>query len=94
MRALVVYESMFGNTREIANRVAAGLDPAFDVTVAHVSELTPEMADMAELLIVGGPTHVHGMTSARTRDAAKKMAEKEGSGFELEPGAVGSGLRE
>ena len=88
MKALVVYESMFGNTRDVANRVAAGLDPTFDVTVAHVSDVTSEMADMAEFLVVGGPTHVHGMASARTRDAAKKMAEKEGSRLELEPHAA------
>jgi hypothetical protein len=94
MKALVVYESMFGNTREVAYRVASGLELAFEVTVAHVSDVTPEMANTADFLVVGGPTHVHGMASARTRDAAKKMADKEGSGLELEPRATGSGLRE
>ncbi len=94
MKALVVYESMFGNSREIANRVAGGLEPAFDVSVSHVSEVTPELLQTADLLVVGGPTHVHGMVSPRTRDSAKKMAEKEGSGFELEPTALGPGLRE
>jgi flavodoxin len=36
MRAVVVYESMYGNTHLIADAIGAGLEAAFDVRVAPV----------------------------------------------------------
>ena len=41
MRALVVYESMYGNTRVVANRIADGLRATHEVTVVPVGEVTP-----------------------------------------------------
>ena len=38
MKALVVYESMFGNTEQIARAVAAGLAESVDVQLAEVAE--------------------------------------------------------
>jgi Flavodoxin len=66
MTALVVYESVYGNTREVAEAVAAGLG---DARVVSVQEAI-EHAHKAELLVAGGPTHMHGMTTARSRRAA------------------------
>jgi hypothetical protein len=94
MKAVVVYESMFGNTRAIANDIAGGMRDHFDVSVVPVADATVELTQRADLLVVGGPTHMRGMASRRTRRAAKTMAEKEGSGLVLEPDAVRPGLRE
>ena len=95
MRALIVYESLYGNTHIVANSIAAGLrDKACDVTVVPVSRATPEMAIHTDLLVAGGPTHVHGMTSGSTRRMAVEAAEKAGSGLSLEPDATGPGLRD
>ena len=52
------------------------------------------MVDNVDLLVVGGPTHAHGMSRRQTRVAAENMAAKLGSTLELEPGAVEFGLRE
>src|SRR4051812_34813549 len=38
MRAVVVYESMFGNTRAIAEAIADGMRPFAEVAVVPVSE--------------------------------------------------------
>jgi flavorubredoxin len=57
MKALVVYESMFGNTRQIAEAIAAGLAESVDVAAVEVSEATAEAAEGADLLVAGGPTH-------------------------------------
>ena len=38
MRALVVYESMYGNTREIASNIADGLRAYYEVTLVPVAE--------------------------------------------------------
>jgi flavodoxin len=37
MHAVVVYESMYGNTHLIADAIGAGLEAAFDVRVVPVS---------------------------------------------------------
>ena len=38
MKALVVYESMFGNTEQIARAVADGLAESIEVQLAEVSQ--------------------------------------------------------
>ena len=94
MRAVVVYESMYGNTRRVADAVGAGLRDFFDVTVVPVAEAGPEVLLGAGLVVVGGPTHAHGMSRAATRRAAGEAAEKPDSDVTMEPGALGPGLRE
>jgi hypothetical protein len=76
VRALVVYESMYGNTHRIATAIGEGLEegglPNAVVPVGHGDG--PELDDI-ELLVVGGPTHIHGMSRSRTREAAREAAE-------------------
>jgi hypothetical protein len=94
MRAVVVYESMYGNTHLVADAIGAGLDTAFDVWVVPVSEADPAVLDGAGLVVVGGPTHVHGMSREATRKAAVEAAGKPASPLKLESDAAGPGLRE
>jgi Flavodoxin len=94
MRAVVVYESMYGNTRLIADAIGGGLETAFDVSVVAVSHANPAVLDGADLVVVGGPTHVHGMSRASTRKAAVEAADKPASPLRTEPDALGPGLRE
>src|SRR4051812_7866406 len=71
MRALVVYESMYGNTHAIADHVATGLRRRFDdVEVVAAGETTPDATDGVDLVVVGGPTHIHGMPRPTTRKSA------------------------
>jgi flavodoxin len=94
MRALIVYESMFGNTREIAEEMSEGMRPRFDASVVGVRDVTEEMVDGADLVVVGGPTHVHGMSNQRSREMAKAMAHRQDSGLTMERNAVLFGLRD
>ena len=94
MRAVVVYESMYGNTHQVAEAIGAGLSAAFDVSVVPVSQAGPENLADTDLVVVGGPTHAHGMTRAATRKAAVEAASKPVSGLKIEPDAIGPGLRE
>lgn len=72
MSTVVVYESMFGNTRAIAEAIATGLEGAAPVTVREVGEMGP-LPDDVDLLIVGAPTHAFSMSKPATRaDAATK----------------------
>ena len=94
MHALIVYESMFGNTHAVADDIAEGLRPAFDVTVVPVSEATDELIAVADLLVCGGPTHAHSLSGDVSRHAAKEMADSEDSGLVMDSDAGGPGLRE
>ncbi len=94
MRALVVFESMFGNTHTVADRVAQGLRAAGDVRVVSVADATPEALSGADVVVVGGPTHMHGMATVRSREAAHERAEQPGSEVTMDPDAEGPPLRD
>ena len=94
MRALIVYESIYGNTHAVAEGIAAGLRPHADVRVVPIHAATGELVAWADLVIVGGPTHAHGMTRASTRKGAVEAAAKPDSDLTLDPGAAGPGVRE
>jgi hypothetical protein len=74
MRALVVYETMFGNTRDIAWAVAKGLEPALSTEVVEVGDAPSEPGPDVDLLIVGAPTLLFGLSTPRTRSAAASRA--------------------
>jgi hypothetical protein len=97
MRAVVVYESMFGNTHAIAdaigNGIGQGLGPVDNVVVVPVVEATRERLGDADLLVVGGPTHFHGMSRTRTRKWAAATAQKPKNDLVLDRGAQGPGVR-
>ena len=93
MRALVVYESMYGNTHAVAVSIAAGLSTRHDVTLVPVTRATPELVAAADLLVVGGPTHLHRMSTAASRRWAADAARKQGSPLTMDPDADGPGVR-
>lgn len=94
MHTLVVYESMFGNTHLVAEAIAEGLRPSSEVTVVPVQEATRDLVASADLLVVGGPTHAHGMSRESSRASAAEQAGKPGSDLDLDENAEGPGLRE
>jgi hypothetical protein len=75
MRATVVCESSFGNTHRIGEAIAEALD----AELLSVDDALPDL-DEIDLLVVGAPTHVHGLPSERSRKAA------------IEQGGIGAGL--
>lgn len=90
MQALVVHESMFGNTAHVADAVADGLRAAgLEVSTVEVGEAPTAFRDL-DLVVVGAPTHAFGLSRPSTReDAAQKAAER---GEDLT--SAGIGLRE
>lgn len=94
MRAVVVYESMFGNTHQVAQAIGEGMAETMTVAVSRVSDATDAVLDGADLIVAGGPTHVHGMSQARTRAEAHRMAADSEGKLHLDDGAAGVGVRE
>ena len=72
MRAVVVFESIWGNTEQLAREVAAGIDGERTEVVDAASAPAALEADV-DLLVVGGPTHAFSMSTASTRESAKQQ---------------------
>jgi hypothetical protein len=84
MRALIVYESMYGNTRAIAEAIAEGWGEGAEVRHVRAAKAP---SDEIDLLVVGGPTHIHGMTTSLSRQMAVNAAHED-EHVEIEPDAV------
>ncbi|WP_152188663.1 flavodoxin family protein [Georgenia satyanarayanai] len=80
MKALVVYESHFGNTGRVARAVAEGLRTGADVEVLDVADAPPIGELDADLLVIGAPTHVLGLSRPDSRrEAMERAGLEEGS---------------
>lgn len=93
MRVLVVYESMYGNTHKIAESIASGFPSTSDTEVVSAAEARHHNSTQYDLVVVGGPTHAHGLSRRATRESAVERAAKDAS-REVEPSAAGIGIRE
>ena len=95
MKAIVVYESMFGSTHRMAVAIAEGLSAAGEVHVVRAADVEPGALEGADLLVVGCPTHAWSMPRTSTRKGAPSYVSKPGSDLTLEPGAdTAPGVRE
>jgi flavodoxin len=60
MNAIVIYDSLHGNTQRVAATVAQAMAPLGDVHLYRVDELPADAR--ADAWVIGGPTHAHGMS--------------------------------
>jgi len=63
MQTVIIYDSRFGNTEQIAKAIARGARARSDVHVMHTTEALrsiPTSDRRPDLVIVGGPTHNRG----------------------------------
>lgn len=63
MKTLLIYDSLYGNTKEIAEKIYEGLSEV-DKAILPVERATTQDLDGVQLLIIGSPTH--GGTSKPT----------------------------
>jgi hypothetical protein len=78
VKALVVYESMFGNTQAVANAVAQGLRPQMEVEVHEVTQAPQPVTETVDLIVVGGPTHAFSLSRPATRNQALAQGATQG----------------
>ncbi len=74
MKAIVVYESHWGNTAAVARAIAEGLGP--DVLAVTTDEATPDLTAEADLIVAGAPVIAFGLASDRARDGMVAEADK------------------
>ena len=66
IKALIVYDSYFNNTEQIARAIGDGLREEADVEICRVGDAKPEQLAGFDLLIVGSPTRAFRPTPATT----------------------------
>jgi hypothetical protein len=94
VRGLVVYESMYGGTHLVADAIAEGLALPGGVLVVPVDRADQGMLERADLVVVGGPTHAHGMSRESTRKSALAAALNPAKELHVDPDAGLVGLRD
>ncbi|UCD48914.1 MAG: hypothetical protein JSW27_15420 [Phycisphaerales bacterium] len=67
MKARVVYDSVFGNTEQIARSIGNALGVQNEVEILAVGAAQPEQLSDSELLAVGSPTRAFRPTPALTK---------------------------
>ena len=74
MKVLIIYDSVFGNTEQIAQAIGNALGSQKDIEVLRVSHVKPEQLTGLELLIVGSPTQ-GGRPTQAIQDFLNKVSE-------------------
>lgn len=84
MRALIVFESVFGNTGRIAESIVDGMGADVTTVIAEAGQPDIPAPQDFDLLVVGAPTHAFGLPKPATRNSQR------------EPGKapLGDGVRE
>jgi len=99
MQITIVYESLYGNTHQVAVAVARGIAetrPDATIDVIAVGQAHPAHAAVADLLVVGGPTHMRGMSTGLSRHLAVTAEGKKPPAEQhlIDGRADGPGLRD
>lgn len=85
MKALIIYESMFGNTHAVADAVAKGLRTGGEAKVVSAAQVGKDDFADVDLLVLGAPTHVHQLPWLSSRRSAQKAAESSHGSLTLDP---------
>ena len=56
MKALIIYDSFYGNTEQIAQAIGKAIGSPWEVQVMRVSNVQPQQWTGLNLLVVGSPT--------------------------------------
>ena len=77
MRAIVVYESLWGNTAAVARAIAEGIGP--EAQVLSTNEAIGPLIEQADLLVVGCPLLAFSIPSDRLIESIRTNPGKETS---------------
>lgn len=90
--AVIVFESMFGSTRRVAEAIAEGMSGRVQVSVTSATD--KPTVNPSDVLIVGAPTHAHSLSRPESRREAVRWAQDSKAHLTLEADGRASGIRE
>lgn len=70
MKALVVYESLWGNTAAVARAIAEGIGP--EAQVMSTAEATADVVAGADLIVAGAPLFAFRLPTEEVRESIRK----------------------
>ncbi|GAB3145382.1 hypothetical protein GCM10027058_01660 [Microbacterium neimengense] len=72
VETLIVYESLWGNTRQVAEEIARGAGERSDgLTLCAVADAPSSLAPSLGLLLIGAPTHAFTLPTPSSRAEAR-----------------------
>jgi flavodoxin len=82
MRALIIYDSFFSNTEQVAQAIGQALADQADVEVRQVAEIRSEHLEGLQLLIVGSPTRAFS-PAPNIKDFLKSLPKRALAGIQV-----------
>jgi flavodoxin I len=82
MKAVIVYDSVYGNTEKIARAIAEAITPSNEIKVLRAGEANPSELASIDLLIVGSPTH-GGRPTPAIQDFLNKVIQSSLKGINV-----------
>lgn len=76
MKALIVYDSYFGNTEDVAIAIGNALKETMSVEVKKVSKLDPKRVAGIDVMVVGSPTRAFQATR-KVKEFLKGISKEE-----------------
>lgn len=87
-KALLVYESKYGNTRLVAEKIAEGMSrvPQIETELVELKDVNIEQLDEFDTILIGSPNHIGSHTKGIRKFIDKlsksKMENKKGAVFD------------
>lgn len=88
----VVYESLFGSTRDVAEWLGDGIREQLPVSVTPVDHASDSLE--CDVLVVGAPTHAHSLSNPASRAEAERWARDPAKHLTVVDGSHATGMRE
>ena len=82
MKALIVYDSVYGNTEKVARAIGEAMTPSGEVKVLRAGDTNSSELASVGLLIVGSPVH-GGRPTPAVQDFLNKMAQQSLKGIKV-----------
>ncbi len=94
MKTVVIFESVYGNTELVAKELVTVARQHGDADMVRAEEADRGTLEGADLVLVGGPTHLHGMSTRASRQSGLPAPSGDVGDHQPGPDVPGPGLRD
>ena len=69
MKTVIIFESVYGSTEQVAKELAAVARQHGEAEMVRAEDADAGSLEGADLVLVGGPTHLHGLSTRASRQS-------------------------